>query len=133
MMCEEEEVEEEVEVEVEEEVEEEEDVEETEVEETEENKFTPIEHNGKQYMVDKNFVAYKETDEGYKEIGTYDTETGNLDIEDSDEENAIETTEFTYKGNTYYRDEDNNVYNEDGDEIGIWTGTVVKFIVKKSV
>jgi hypothetical protein len=84
-------------------------------------------------MVDKNFVAYKETDEGYKEIGTYDTETGNLDIEDSDEENAIETTEFTYKGNTYYRDEDNNVYNEDGDEIGIWTGTVVKFIVKKSV
>ena len=75
-------------------------------------------------------MVYKETDEGYEEIGTYDTETGNLDIEDADE--AIETTEFTYKGKTYYRDEDNNVYNEEGEEIGLWTGTVVKFSLKKS-
>jgi len=143
MMCEEEDVEVEAEVEeaeadteVEEaEVEDEEveaEVEEAEVDVEEENKFRPIEHGDKTYWVDKNFVVYKETDEGYEEIGTYDTETGNLDIEDADEENAIETTEFTYKGKTYYRDEDNNVYNEDSEEIGIWTGTVVKFIVKKS-
>ena len=126
MLCEEVEVDAEQEVESEVEVEEEQEVEE---EAEPENKFSLVERNNKKYWVDENLVVYKETEEGYEEIGTYNTETGDLDIEK--EEEGIETVEFTYKGVTYYRDQDNTVYNEDGDEIGLWTGSVVKFSLKR--
>ena len=120
MMCEEEEVEVESEVEIEEE------------EAEPQNKFSLVERNNKKYWVDENLVVYKETEEGYEEIGTYNTETGDLDIENEEkEEEAVETVEFTYKGTTYYRDQENNVYDEDGEEIGIWTGSVVKFSLKR--
>jgi hypothetical protein len=103
--------------------------------EDEENKFSPLKVGDKTYWLDQNLVVYKEIDDGYVEIGTYDAESGELDIVDDDddeEEGAVETTEFTYKGKTYLRDEDNNVYNEDGEEIGIWTGTVVKFSIRSA-
>jgi hypothetical protein len=101
--------------------------------EDEEKKFSPLEVGDKTYWLDENLVVYKETDDGYVEIGTYDAESGELDIvDDEEEEEGIQTTEFTYKGNTYFRDEDNNVYNEDGEEIGIWTGTVVKFSIRSA-
>jgi len=121
MMCEEEEAEVESEVEIEEE------------EEAEpQNKFSLVERNNKKYWVDENLVVYKETEEGYEEIGTYNTETGDLDIENEEkEEEAVETVEFTYKGVTYYRDQENTVYDEDGEEIGLWTGSVVKFSLKR--
>jgi hypothetical protein len=121
MMCEEEEAEVESEVEIEEE------------EEAEpQNKFSLVERNNKKYWVDENLVVYKETEEGYEEIGTYNTETGDLDIENEEkEEEAVETVEFTYKCVTYYRDQENTVYDEDGEEIGLWTGSVVKFSLKR--
>ena len=121
MMCEEEEAEVESEVEIEEE------------EEAEpQNKFSLVERNNKKYWVDENLVVYKETEEGYEEIGTYNTETGDLDIENEEkEEEAVETVEFTYKGVTYYRDQEHTVYDEDGEEIGLWTGSVVKFSLKR--
>jgi hypothetical protein len=110
-------------------------VEEKEVEEGDLKEFSPLEVGDKTYWLDQNLVVYKETDDGYVEIGTYDAESGELDIVDDEEEEeecAVETTEFTYKGKTYFRDEDNNVYNEDGEEIGIWTGTVVKFSIRSA-
>ena len=117
------------------------------VEEAEEPVFSPLEVGDKTYWLDSEYKLYKETEEGYEEInGTYDPETGELELEDDDEasedddedeaseaedeEEAVETEEFTYKNKTYYRDSNNNVYNADGDTIGIWTGSVIKFIIK---
>jgi hypothetical protein len=121
--------------------------------EPEEPVFSPLEVGDKTYWLDSEYKLYKETEEGYEEInGTYDPETGELELEDDaseteeedaceteededdaceeEEDEAVETEEFTYKNKTYYRDSSNNVYNADGDTIGIWTGSVVKFIIK---
>ena len=38
-----------------------------------------------------------------------------------DEEEAIEVEEFLYKGQTYQRDAENNVYL-DGTQVGTWNG-----------
>ena len=92
-------------------------------------KFTPLEVDGTTYWLDNDHVVYKETDEGYEEIGSYDPETGEISMEDEEmEEEGVETEEFKYKGKTYFRDEDNNVYNAEGEEVGTWTGTSVKFV-----
>jgi hypothetical protein len=107
-------------------------------------KFTPLEVDGKTYWLDNDHILYKETEEGYEEIGSYDPETGEVNIEESgdDEEcemeeeveeetgedveeetgEELELEEFEYKGQSYYRDEDNNVYNGDVEQIGIWNG-----------
>jgi hypothetical protein len=123
--------------------------------EPEEPVFSPLEVGDTTYWLDSDYKVYKETEEGYEEInGTYDPETGELELEDEEddddeaeedaceedaceedeedeeEEEAVETEEFTYKNKTYYRDSSNNVYNAEGDTIGIWTGSVVKFIIK---
>jgi hypothetical protein len=120
--------------------------------EPEEPVFSPLEVGDTTYWLDSDYKVYKETEEGYEEInGTYDPETGELELEDDEdaceadddeedeedaceadeeEEEAVETEEFTYKNKTYYRDSSNNVYNAEGDTIGIWTGSVVKFIIK---
>ena len=103
-------------------------------------KFTPLEVDGTTYWLDNDHVVYKETDEGYEEIGSYDPETGEISIEDEDEDEetmeeveeeedeGVEAEEFKYKGKTYFRDGDNNVYNEDGEEVGTWTGSTIKFV-----
>lgn len=45
------------------------------------------------------------------------------EAEESEEaEEALECEPFEYRGKTYYRDEENNVYTEDGDQIGMWNG-----------
>ena len=102
-------------------------------------KFTPLEVDGTTYWLDNDHIVYKETDEGYEEIGSYDPETGEISIEDDEEEEkdevmeeeeeeGVEAEEFKYKGKTYLRDAENNVYNEDGEEVGTWTGLTIKFI-----
>ena len=94
-------------------------------------KFTPLEVDGTTYWLDNDHIVYKETDEGYEEIGSYDPETGEISMEDEEmeeEEEGVEMEEFKYKGKTYFRDEDNNVYNAEGEEVGTWTGTSVKFV-----
>jgi hypothetical protein len=53
-------------------------------------------------------------------------------------EDAEELTEFEYKGNTFYRDSDNNVFmtDEDGDlveePIGVWNAEKGKIMTKKA-
>ena len=89
------------------------------------------------------YQIYKETEEGYEEIGSYDPDTGELNIEEGEgedegeeveaEDEEIETVEFTFKGKTYLRDEENNVYNEDGEEVGKWTGTAIKFPITRNI
>lgn len=51
--------------------------------------------------------------------------------EESEEEEEAEVEEFSYKGKTYLRDSENTVYSEDGDVLGIWTGTVIKFTPRR--
>jgi len=57
--------------------------------------------------------------------------------EDEDEDEAEELIEFEYKGSTYYRDLENNVFmtDEDGelvaDAIGVWSAEKNKILVKK--
>jgi len=103
-------------------------------------KFTPLEIDGTTYWLDDDHIVYKETEEGYEEVGSFDPESGEVVIEQDDveeeeeeeeeeaeeeeeeEEEGIETEEFIFKGQTYYRDSDNNVYNEDGEQLGIWNG-----------
>jgi hypothetical protein len=47
--------------------------------------------------------------------------------EEEEEEEVVEMEEFTFKGKTYYKDDDNNVYNDDGDLIGRKVGASVVF------
>jgi hypothetical protein len=85
---------------------------------------------GKQYFMDAENSVYVETDEGYEEIGKYnpaldciegaEEEEVEEEVEEEDEE-AVEVEEFVYKGKTYQRDSENNVY-DDGDHIGTWNG-----------
>jgi hypothetical protein len=84
---------------------------------------------GKQYFMDAENSVYVETDEGYEEIGTYNpildciegAEEADEEDDEAEEEEAVEVEEFIYKGKTYQRDNENNVY-EDGDHIGTWNG-----------
>jgi hypothetical protein len=77
------------------------------------------------YWLNEENIVFKDTDNGLEEIGTYDRETGEIEVKDEDTDEEIETVEFTYKGVSYYRDEDNNVYNEDSEHIGTWSGTKI--------
>ena len=47
--------------------------------------------------------------------------------EEEEEEEEAELEEFTFKGKTYYKDDENNVYNDDGDLIGRKVGAGVVF------
>ncbi len=49
------------------------------------------------------------------------------EAEEEEEEEEAELEEFTFKGKTYYKDDDNNVYNDDGDLIGRKVGVNVVF------
>jgi len=111
--------------------------------ESEAPKFTPLEVGDETYWLDEDNAVYKETEEGYEEIGSYDPDTGELNIEEGEgegegeeveaEDEEIETVEFTFKGKTYLRDEENNVYNEEGEEVGKWTGTAIKFPITRKI
>lgn len=88
---------------------------------------------GVQYYMDDDNVVYTETEDGYEQVGTYDAKTDSLildevaeaveeeDEEEDEGEEAIEVEDFLYKGKTYQRDSDNNVY-EDGEQVGTWNG-----------
>lgn len=111
-------------------VEEQEDVE-MEAEEDEEEDNSPdlqqVMIKGKQYFMDAENAVYVETDEGYEEIGKYNSAldciegTDDAEEEEVEDEEGIEVEEFSYKGKTYQRDSENNVY-DDGDHIGTWNG-----------
>jgi hypothetical protein len=84
----------------------------------------PIQIKGKPYFIDAEQTVYAETEDGYEEIGIYDAKTKSIIVpqEESEEEDAeIEVEDFIYKGTTYQRDGDNNIYL-DGEHIGTWNG-----------
>ncbi len=132
-----------VDVTEEDEEEEENDDEEGHVEEEEDNELQQIIIDEQVYYIDKDQAIYTETDEGYEQIGTYDKQTKTItrfeeeevegeneeeegENEEEEEEEEVIVEDFVYKGTTYQRDEQNNVYF-DGEPIGTWNG---KKIVK---
>jgi uncharacterized protein YhfF len=96
---------------------------------------------GTQYSMDSDMNVYEETEEGYIQIGTYNSVTDSLvrltdeeDTEDvegeveEEEEEQPDLEQFTWKGTTYYRDAENLVYQETDDgyeQIGSWNGKKV--------
>jgi hypothetical protein len=91
--------------------------------------LTEIKVKGKLYYKDTENNIYAETEDGYEQIGIYNSKTKDIELstqegeegEEGEEEEAIEVEEFIYKGKTYQRDTENNVYLE-GDHIGTWNG-----------
>jgi hypothetical protein len=84
----------------------------------------PIKIDGKPYYIDEEQNVYAETEDGYEQVGTFDSKTKKLVVEEesSDEdEDGIVVEDFVYKGKTYQRDEEGNVYL-DGEQIGTWNG-----------
>jgi hypothetical protein len=84
----------------------------------------PIKIDGKSYYIDEEQNVYAETEDGYEQVGTFDSKTKKLVVEEesSDEdEDGIVVEDFVYKGKTYQRDEEGNVYL-DGEQIGTWNG-----------
>ena len=81
---------------------------------------------GVSYYMDSSNTVYQETEDGYEEVGTYNPKFDRIDVaeeeEVEEEEEAIETEEFVYKGQTYQRDAEGNVYDDEGDVIGHWNG-----------
>jgi hypothetical protein len=82
-------------------------------------------YNDETYYRDAEGNVYQKDDDGDLDdtpIGTWDEENERIVVDYS----KLGYTEFTYKGNIYYRDEDNLVYqkDEDGDlvdeAIGVW-------------
>ena len=56
-----------------------------------------------------------------------DVEEEEEEEEDEEEEDGIAVEDFEYKGTTYQRDDDGNVYL-DGEQVGIWTGKSIRAI-----
>ena len=144
---EEEEVEEVVEEEVEEVVEEE--VEEVveEVEEEEEEVEEEEEEVVEEEVVEEEVVEEEVVEE--EEEGVEEEEEGIEEVEEDAEEEVVEEEveegveevqleEFEYKGSTYYRDSDGNVFmtDEDGElmdePIGVWNEVKQRIVVKKA-
>lgn len=101
--------------------------EEEEEEDDEEPDLRPLQYKGEQYFVDADNSLYKETDEGYEEVGKWDAKMKIATFyeeeaaSEEEEEDAIEVEDFVYKGTTYQRDAENNVYL-DGEQVGTWNG-----------
>jgi hypothetical protein len=103
-----------------------EEVEEAVEEEAESPELEPIKIKGKQYYKDSENNIYAETEDGYEQIGVYNPKTKEIEVEEAveeavEEEEGVEVEEFEYKGKTYQRDNENNVYL-DGEQIGTWNG-----------
>lgn len=111
---------------------------------TEENEMTVLQVDGVDYYLDNenNVFTLDEEAGEYTHVGTYDPEDGSIAFLEQAEEEEVEEQEevvdedpmeeFTYKGETYYRDSESNVYTLDEEageytHIGTWNG---KKIVK---
>lgn len=89
-----------------------------------EPELKPITIKKVQYYIDSENNLYSETEDGYEQVGVYDPATKTINpVEDEEEESegAVEVEDFVYKGKTYQRDADNNVYL-DGEQVGTWNG-----------
>ena len=92
-------------------------------EEEPEPELKPIKIKKVQYYIDSENNLYSETEDGYEQVGVYDPETKTIKpVEEEEEsEGAVEVEDFVYKGTTYQRDAENNVYL-DGEQVGTWNG-----------
>jgi flagellar biosynthesis GTPase FlhF len=105
-------------------VEEEEVVSEEATEEESEPELKPIKIKKILYYIDSENNLYSETEDGYEQVGVYDPETKTIkpvEEEEAESEGAVEVEDFVYKGATYQRDAENNVYL-DGEQVGTWNG-----------
>lgn len=121
-------------------------VEEEEEEDDEGPNLTRMVLNNQVYFIDEENTAYQETEDGYEEVGVFNPATKRVEVvveegaeeeaeeedvvegeeeeqeeQEEEEEEGIEVEEFLYKGKTYARDAENNVYL-DGEQIGTWNG-----------
>ena len=93
-------------------------------EEEPEPELKPIKIKKVQYYIDSDNNLYSETEDGYEQVGVYDPETKTIkpvEEEVDESEGAVEVEDFVYKGTTYQRDAENNVYL-DGEQVGAWNG-----------
>jgi hypothetical protein len=98
-----------------------EEVEEAEEEDEEEPELRPITIKKVQYYIDSENNLYSETEDGYEQVGVYDPETKTIKPVEESEDEGVEVEDFEYKGKTYQRDAENNVYLG-GEQIGTWNG-----------
>jgi hypothetical protein len=88
--------------------------------------LTKVIIKGISYYMDESNTVYQETEDGYEEVGTYNPKLDRIEVApeevEEDDEEAIETEEFVYKGHTYQRDAEGNVYDDEGNGIGHWNG-----------
>ena len=98
-----------------------EEVEEAEEEAEEEPELNPITIKKVQYYIDSENNLYSETEDGYEQVGVYDPETKTIKPVEESEDEGVEVEDFEYKGKTYQRDAENNVYL-DGEQVGTWNG-----------
>lgn len=85
----------------------------------EEGPLQELEVDGETYYYDSEGNVYKADENGEvgEPVGTYDESTGEFGLFESEAEAEAETLEpFTYKGKTYLKDSEDNVYLEDGSE-----------------
>lgn len=78
------------------------------------------------YYIDDENNAYQEIDDDYVQVGIYNPKTKCVEEleeeeDEEEEEEAIEVEDFVYKGTTYQKDQENNIYL-DGEHIGVWNG-----------
>ena len=115
-------LEEEVVEEEEEVVEEEEQLEEEEEQQEEDNSesLNEIEVDGVYYYYDSNGDVWElnEANEPVGIIGKYNETDGEFELFNQAEPEGLQCEEFTYKGRTYLKDADNNVYTTEGEETG---------------
>jgi len=92
-----------------------------EAEEAEEEALQEIEVDGTTYYYDSEGNVFILTAEGVpcdEPVGKYDIENGEFGLFASEEEEESEgLEEFEYKGKTYYKDSEGNVYNASGEPL----------------
>ena len=76
----------------------------------------PLEVDNITYYYDSEGNVYLPNDEGEvgEPVGKYDPETGEFELELTSDSETL--TPFTYKGKTYLKDSEDNVYTETGEE-----------------
>jgi len=69
-------------------------------------------------------------EEKYIEDNDNDTEVDNYDNDDDNDEEELDVSEIEINGKTYYKSDNNYLYNIDGDLQGYWNGKKIEIINK---
>jgi len=95
-------------------------IEEEEQQEDNSESLNEIEVDGVSYYYDSNGDVWElnEDNEPIGIIGKYNETDGEFELFNQAEPEGLQCEEFTYKGRTYLKDADNNVYTTEGEETG---------------